>query len=276
MIKINIKILLAIIFLFFASCKEKVKSLKDNRTSIDTTSIVKVDTKALPNKIQIEGECNQDEWIKRYINDLDVILIEYNENKIATENFGNLLLENQNFYLGYIGVNKKRLDIFFNTIEINKSNILKYPLKGYTIVNKNKRFFRGFIEIGDVYRFEHFSDGADDIMKGKIKDQGIFVANYYLEEDSNLSATGVFKGRCVIKWYVDKKNVLRYDDIEDYSDSYSNNQFIGTWTSYKTNKSQICAWGQLRIPCAGDLDIGAAEFSPNEKYFKFGWKGYKP
>ena len=113
-------------------------------------------------------------------------------------------------------------------------------------------------------------------MKGKIKEQGIVVANYSFEEDSNLSATGIFKGKCVIKWYIDRKNILRYDDIESHSDSYSNNQFIGTWTSYKTNKSQICSWGQLRIPCAGDLDIGAAEFYPNEKYLKYGWSEYTP
>ncbi|MBM0654943.1 hypothetical protein JMN11_14995 [Capnocytophaga genosp. AHN8471] len=37
-----------------------------------------------------------------------------------------------------------------------------------------------------------------------------------------------------------------------------------------------CNWGLHRIPCSGDLDYGAAEFSPNEKYYPYGWKDYTP
>ncbi|WP_010521206.1 hypothetical protein [Aquimarina agarivorans] len=111
-------------------------------------------------------------------------------------------------------------------------------------------------------------------MKGKIKNQGIIVAEFLLSENSNYSATGVFKGIFVTKWYINIDGKLYYDDIDIDSDSYSNNQFIGTWTSYKTNKESQCSWGHYKIPCSEDLNIGAAEFSPNEKYFDFGWRDY--
>ena len=64
--------------------------------------------------------------------------------------------------------------------------------------------------------------------------------------------------------------------IEEYSDDYRNNQFVGTWTSYKTGVKKVANWGICRIPCSGDLDWGAAEFSPAPEYRKYGWEDYKP
>jgi len=70
--------------------------------------------------------------------------------------------------------------------------------------------------------------------------------------------------------------VFLFDDIEEYSDDYRNNQFVGTWTSYKTGVKKVANWGVCRIPCSGDLDWGAAEFSPAPEYKKYGWEDYKP
>ncbi len=58
------------------------------------------------------------------------------------------------------------------------------------------------------------------------------------------------------------------------NDSFSNNGFIGTWTSYKTNTSKKCNWGDYRIPDCGDLDSGTGEFFVSEKYLKNGWVSY--
>ncbi len=58
------------------------------------------------------------------------------------------------------------------------------------------------------------------------------------------------------------------------NDSFSNNGFIGTWTSYKTNTSKKCNWGDYRIPDCGDLDSGTGEFMVSSKYIKNGWLEY--
>ena len=47
--------------------------------------------------------------------------------------------------------------------------------------------------------FAEHSRGADDDMVGKIKSQGIIIADYYFREDEKLSATGVFEGKGFIK-----------------------------------------------------------------------------
>jgi hypothetical protein len=61
------------------------------------------------------------------------------------------------------------------------------------------------------------------------------------------------------------------------ADGFSNNTFVGTWTSYKTGKSKKCNFGDYRIPeCEGSngCDIGAGEFSINPKYRENGWQSY--
>lgn len=191
--------------------------------------------------------------------------------KIEEKNLAPLL--KQEHYLGFIGKNKKRLKIFFHSIK-KADNPKRYAVKGNTIVDKNNLDFQGFISVEKVYSFSFFSFGLDDEFKGKIKDQGVVVVDYEFKEDEKLSASGVFKGKGIVRWYVNEKGEFLYDDIEDFSDSYSNNAFLGTWTSYKTKKTQACHFGQRRIPCSGDLDIGAAEFSPDPKYYPYGWKNY--
>lgn len=178
-------------------------------------------------------------------------------------------------YLGFIGKNKKRLKINFYSIT-KMENKKTYQVKGNTIVGKNNLNFDGIIYIEKVYSFSFFSYGVDDFFKGKVKDQGIIILNYEFKEDEKVLFSGIFRGKGLTRWYINKTGDFLYDDIENDSDTYFNNAFIGTWMSYKTGKSQECNWGQGRIPCSGDLDIGAAEFMPNEKYHKYGWEDYVP
>src|SRR5690348_17215575 len=55
---------------------------------------------------------------------------------------------------------------------------------------------------------------------------------------------------------------------------FQNNQFEGTWTSYKTGNSKKCNCVDYRLPDSRGLDIGAGEFSPWDKYEEYGWQNY--
>ena len=180
-------------------------------------------------------------------------------------------------YIGFIDIKiKRRLEINFLKIEKSTTNDSLYIAKGKTKVGKNVRLFEGDIKIKHVYFFAEHSKGLEDDMVGKIKSQGIIIADYHFREDKKLSATGIFEGKVLLRWYINNKGVFLFDDIEEYSDDYRNNQFVGTWTSYKTGVKKVANWGICRIPCSGDLDIGAAEFSPAPEYRKYGWEDYKP
>ena len=180
-------------------------------------------------------------------------------------------------YLGFIDSKiKRRIDVKFLKISKSEINDSIYLAKGKTIVGKNTRLFEGKIQIRQIYFFKYISTGLEGEMDGIVKSQGIIIADYHFREDKKLSATGVFEGKVLLRWYVNNKGVFSYDTINNFSDDYNNNQFIGTWTSYKTGVKKVANWGAHRIPCSGDLDIGAAEFMPNEKYYKYGWEDYKP
>ncbi len=107
------------------------------------------------------------------------------------------------------------------------------------------------------------------------KSQGILIGSYEFKENPEKNHSGIFNGIITLNWYVDRFGIIHYDRIEWFSDRYRNNQYVGKWTDYNNGKEKICNWGEYRIPFSGDLDIGAGEFSPNEKYSNMDWGDMK-
>ena len=178
-------------------------------------------------------------------------------------------------FLGFIGVNRKRLRITFTSIKKSEENKDVYEVEGFsTVMNKNKRTFKGTFTLLSHYRLTapaFYGDGP--LKKGEAEGFSTFL--YTLKEDENLTATGVFKGEMLVLWYkgINKKPV--YTELFIQSDGSRNYQFFGTWTSYKTKKTSIASWGEDRIPCSGDFDLGDGDFGPNPKYWKYGWEEFR-
>ena len=42
-----------------------------------------------------------------------------------------------------------------------------------------------------------------------------------------------------------------------------------------TKKTSVASWGEYRIPCSGDFDGGDGDFSPNPKYWQYGWEEFR-
>ena len=169
--------------------------------------------------------------------------------------------------IGFIGNDYQRFYIHFISVIQNPKNQYEYFVYGKTKVKETVRPFQGTITI----------------KKANIKKDNDFYPNYKFGyatcevnfyEDKKLTSTGFFNGEMEIGYVIDPKNNFRYNALYFYADGFSNNQFQGTWTSYKTNIAKKCNFGDYRIPESGDLDIGAGEFSPAPKYFDKGWKYY--
>ena len=182
--------------------------------------------------------------------------------------------EKSNF-LGFIGVNYKRLRITFTSIKKNEENKDVYEVEGFsTVMNKNKRTFKGTFTLQSHYRLTAPAFDEDEPLK-KGEAEGFSTFSYTLKEDENLTATGVFKGEMLVLWYkaINKKPV--YTELFIQSDGSRNYQFFGTWTSYKTKKTSVASWGEYRIPCSGDFDLGDGDFGPNPKYWQYGWEEFR-
>lgn len=168
--------------------------------------------------------------------------------------------------LGFIGDNFQRFYIHFISIIQNPTNPYEYLAYGKTMVKETVCSFQGKIMVKEsrIYKSEDMPTYR----------QGVAICEIVLYEDKKQSSTGFIKGKMTTNFITDDKGKLRYDALMFVADGFANNQFKGSWTSYKTNNSKKCNWGDYRIPDSGDLDSGAGEFMISDKYIKNGWVSY--
>jgi hypothetical protein len=175
---------------------------------------------------------------------------------------------------GFIGPNYQRLRIRILTVKRDAKNSKCYHLAGKTQVNGYVAAFSGILVLQYLRELRHLAVRVDETVSPAQR-EGVVLATYTLREDVTQRKSGIFTGIAKMNWYLDKQGRLRYDDIYGQRDGYCNNQFVGTWTSYVTKKTLRCNWGDLRIPNSGSFDIGAGEFSPDPKYYSYGWQNFK-
>ena len=178
-------------------------------------------------------------------------------------------------YFGFIGKNYQRIRVKLFSVTKDIKEQYRYYVSGKTAIDGDIEPFQGVFQITHIKRFKDMHWGCDDEYKDSgIKAQGILIGTYTLFQKRNGKEVGYFEGIYSALWYIDKNNNLKFDDIEDFADSYRNNQFIGVWKSNDGSVIMKSNWGDNRIPEDGDLDIGAGYFYPNPKYAKYGWQSY--
>ena len=169
--------------------------------------------------------------------------------------------------LGFIGDNYQRFYIHFISMVKDPTNPYLYIVSGKTRVKNKICSFKGTVIIKQARLYK-----VGDCVGCK---QGFANCKVILNEDKNQKASGTIKSKLMCKFLIDKKRGFIYDAVNYVADGFSNNQFVGTWTSYNTNTSKRCNWGDSRIPESGDLDDGVSDFFVNDKYLKNGWENYK-
>jgi len=168
--------------------------------------------------------------------------------------------------LGFIGDNYQRFQIHFISVIQNPTDPYEYLAYGKTKVKETICTFQGKITLKQAKTYK-----SNDIPAYQ---QGYTTCDVILYEDNKQPFTGFVKGKLTSHFVIDNQGTFRYDGTNFVADGFSNNEFIGTWTSYKSNVSKRCNWGDYTIPESGDLDIGAGEFSVDEKYVRNGWVNY--
>lgn len=223
--------------------------------------------------LNLYSQSQAEAWKKHVLSESFFLQNEYLDS-LKSYDCSSLLKGDRNaITVGFIGSNYQRFQLKFLTITKKEGNT--YTVEGKSKVQNNICRFSGTITITNAKILEAMHWGLDDEFKNKgIKKQGVLIANYEFFEDSVQQYSGKFEGVLSIQWYIDSEGKLKLDDIESYSDSYRNNQFVGTWKSYKKQFEKTCNWGDYRIPYSGDLDDGAAFFAPANKFIANGWETY--
>lgn len=204
---------------------------------------------------------------------------------VSKYDFSPILLERNDHIIGFIGTeNYQRIKIKFLSIIKDPTNPSRYLVYGKSMVKSTICPFLGEINIlcveQEVYSVSdkesfYMEYGNGDIDGERyLAPEYFFMAEYTFYEDSKMRSTGKFEGVLKSNFYI-YKDAVHYNDLSlSISDPFNNNQYAGVWTSYLTNKTKICNWGEFRIPQSGDLDYGAGEFSPNQDFFPYGWRSY--
>jgi len=171
---------------------------------------------------------------------------------------------------GIIGKDYQRFYIHFISVIQNPNNKVEYFVYGKTMTKRNICDFQGTLTINESF----YSEKSVEPELSKYK-RGTVKGEYSFFEDHDQKGSGFFKGKFQIDFYKNEKGNIKYDCLMNGADGFTNNQFIGLWTSYKTNESKKCNWGDYRIPDCGDLDIGAAYFIPKRGNIDDGWENYR-
>jgi len=169
--------------------------------------------------------------------------------------------------IGFIGDDLQRFYIHFVSVVQNNDNPFEYLVYGKTKVKDNICDFQGIITVKEAAMYRETLDNEHS--------EGSVWGDYLFYEDKKQKGTGFFKGKLITDFALDKDDKLHYNALWLISDGYCNNLFEGTWVSYTNSSVKKCNWGDFRIPDNMDLDRGAGEFYPAEKYYSKGWENYQ-
>ena len=173
--------------------------------------------------------------------------------------------------LGYIGDVFKRLRIRIRSIARSGADSLCYLLDGATRVGDNVCSFEGELHLDSLVR-SPASDAPDEW--GGIRSGWSLRGHYVLREHPDQPGAGIFEGIHTLDIATDAAGNIYYDTLMLVGDGYRNNQWQGTWRSYRGGGAKACCWGDFRIPLGEGLDIGTGEFSPADAYLDNGWRSY--
>lgn len=195
--------------------------------------------------------------------------------KYASRSFANVWLHSEpETTLGFIGNDYQRLRVKLLTVRPDAQRPGRYLVTGKSKVRATIVPFQGSFTVVHVRENKRLPRTLDDVPSDAAK-AGIVLAEYELRESEGQPTNGVFRGVVYAQWYQDKAGKLQYNDLENFSDGYANNQFVGTWRSYKTGQAKRCNWGNNRIPNSGPFDQGTGEFSPADAYLHNGWQSHR-
>ncbi len=171
--------------------------------------------------------------------------------------------------IGFIGPTYQRFYLHYTSIRPDATNPYLYHVAGKTRVKNNICAFTGTITVGKARLYKEPNGEYPQYRQGELTCQ---VA---LAEARQQPGSGTIRGTLTTYFYVDKQGQPQYDLLEMFADGFSNNQCVGTWTSYASQQRKICNWGDFSIPEANALRFTDTEFQIDPKYRANGWQTYQ-
>ncbi|TVT40622.1 hypothetical protein FNT36_14225 [Hymenobacter setariae] len=171
--------------------------------------------------------------------------------------------------IGFIGPTYQRFYLHYTSIRPDAANSYLYHVAGKTRVKDNICAFMGTITVVKARLYKEPNGEYPQYREGELTCQ---VA---LAEDRQQPGSGIIRGTLTTYFYVDKQGQPHYNLLEMFADGFSNNECVGTWTSYASQQRKTCNWGDFFIPEANALRFTDTEFQIAPKYRANGWQTYQ-
>ncbi len=171
------------------------------------------------------------------------------------------------YVFGFIGAEYERFDIHVASAVRDERQPGTYRLTGMTRTRGRVCTFTGSAEVVRA------AAGQAGVPFPPGDPRGTVTWKVTLREDGPAPEAGDIEGTLVSEFVISDGHLVVDDRMGD-ADGYSNNAFVGRWSSRDGKVSRPCHWGDYRVPDSGDLDTGAGAFHPNERYRRFGWDGF--
>ena len=171
--------------------------------------------------------------------------------------------------IGFIGSTYQRFYLHYTGIRQDATNPYVYRVVGKTRVKNNICAFTGTITVVKARLYKEPNREYTQYREGELTCQ---VA---LAESRQQPGSGTIRGTLTTYFYVDKQGQPQYNLLELFADGFSNNECVGTWTSYSNSQPKTCNWGDFFIPKADALRFTDTEFQIAPKYRANGWQTYQ-
>ena len=187
--------------------------------------------------------------------------------KFRDRDFGSFLFQKKSSQQGFIGKNKQRICIHFDSAYKVKDS-QKYYVFGKSKVKNIITPFTGEVNIFYCFREQYYEPGCY-----LAENTHHFIFKYRFIENKEYQHSGIFEGigDFIVEVYPKK--------LENYEcEGYSNRNFVGTWKDYNSNNPKTCIWGDYILPFMGDFahPNDGGEMMLNLKYLKNGWLDKEP
>ena len=171
--------------------------------------------------------------------------------------------------IGFIGPGYQRFYLHYTSIRPDAANPYVYQVAGKTRVKNNVCAFTGTITVAKAQLYKAPNSEYPQLREGELTCQVL------LAEDRQQPGSGTIRGVLTTYFYVDKQGQPQYNLLEMFADGFSNNECVGTWTSYASGQRKTCNWGDFFIPQANPLRFTDTEFQIEPKYRANGWQSYQ-
>ncbi len=181
---------------------------------------------------------------------------------------------------GFYGADRYRIEMYLTDVQRDATDPSVYHIKGKNRHKKVITNFVGTLNLTNVVQMADPNLDSTELAEMEIVSTFSGKGTFELREDTTLKTSGIFKGKFLVEFSVDKKDsVATWFFSQKSPTGGSGLRYDGTWTSFvKKDMIKPVIWSRDLFAMANDIlkdfSIGERDVEINKKYRHLGWASF--